>query len=59
MALPRCTFGVESHGEAKRNPLAHHLFTEGPTTRDSYVYLNDKPGFGIEINWEYAKKYRA
>jgi D-galactarolactone cycloisomerase len=58
LALPRCTFGVESHGEAKRNPLAHHLYTEGPQTRDSYVYMNDKPGFGIEINWEYAKKYK-
>ena len=59
VALPRCAFGVESHGDANRNPLAHHLFTEGPETRGSYVYLNDKPGFGIEINWEYAKKHPA
>lgn len=58
-ALPRCSFGVESHGDAARDPLSHHLFTERAQTRDSYVYLNDKPGFGIEIDWGYAKKHRA
>jgi L-alanine-DL-glutamate epimerase-like enolase superfamily enzyme len=58
-ALPRCAFGVESHGDAARNPLAHHLFTEGPQTRDGYVHLNDKPGFGIEIDWDYARKHRV
>jgi D-galactarolactone cycloisomerase len=25
----------------------------------AYVYMNDKPGFGIEINWDYAKKHGA
>jgi len=58
-ALPRGGFGVESHGDAARNPLGHHLFTEGPQTHDGHVYLNDRPGFGIEINWEYVKKHRA
>jgi hypothetical protein len=58
-ALPRCGFGVESHGDAARNPLSHHLLVGGPETRDSFVHLNDKPGFGVEIDWDYAKRYAA
>src|SRR5438093_13690264 len=58
-ALPRCGFGVESHGDAARNPLSHHLLVGGPETRDSFVHLNDKPGFGAEIDWDYAKRYAA
>src|SRR5256712_98613 len=58
-ALPRCGFGVESHGDAARNPLSHHLLVGGPETRDSLVHLNDKPGFGVEIDWDYAKRYAA
>ena len=58
-ALPRCAFAVESHGDAMRDPLSHHLLTGRPETRDSHVYLNDKPGFGFDVNWDYAKKYRA
>src|SRR6266850_2366068 len=58
-ALPRCGFGVESHGDAARNPLSHHLLLGGPETRDSFVHLNDKPGFGVEIDWDYAKRYAA
>ncbi len=59
VALPRCAFAVESHGDAARDPLSHHLFTGKPEVRASYVYLSDRPGFGVEVNWEYAKKYRA
>jgi len=58
-ALPRCGFGVESHGDAARNPLSHNLLVGGSETRDSFVHLNDKPGFGVEINWDYAKRYAA
>jgi len=58
-ALPRCGFGVESHGDAARNPLSHHLLVGGPETRDSFVHLNDKPGFGVEIDWDYAKRHAA
>ena len=58
-ALPRCAFAVESHGDAARDPLSHHLFTGKPETRASHVHLSDRPGFGVEVNWEFAKKYRA
>ncbi|MCC7486089.1 MAG: mandelate racemase/muconate lactonizing enzyme family protein [Burkholderiales bacterium] len=58
-ALPRCAFAVESHGDANRDPLSHHLFEGGPEVRGSHVHLGDRPGFGIELNREFAKKYRA
>jgi L-alanine-DL-glutamate epimerase-like enolase superfamily enzyme len=28
-------------------------------TRDSHVHLNDKPGFGVEINWSFVEKHRS
>ena len=31
----------------------------GAETRDSFVHLSDQPGFGVEINWDYAKRYAA
>ncbi len=58
-AFPRTGFAVESHGSADRDPIWHGLFSERAQVRDSYVYLNDKPGFGVEINWDYAKRHSA
>jgi L-alanine-DL-glutamate epimerase-like enolase superfamily enzyme len=50
---------VESHGDTARDPLSHHLLVGGAETRDSVVHLNGKSGFGVEINWDYAKRYAA
>jgi D-galactarolactone cycloisomerase len=58
-AFPRSSFGVESHGDAARDPVAHGLFRERIEVRDGHVQLNDKPGFGMEIDWEFAKRHRA
>ena len=58
-AFPRTGYAVESHGDPDRDPIWHGLFSERAQVRDSYVYLNDKPGFGIEIDWDYAKKHGA
>jgi L-alanine-DL-glutamate epimerase-like enolase superfamily enzyme len=58
-AFPRCGFGVESHGDAARDPVSFGLYRERVQVRDSHVHLNDKPGFGVEIDWEFVKRYRA
>jgi L-alanine-DL-glutamate epimerase-like enolase superfamily enzyme len=58
-AFPRTGFAVESHGSPDRDPIWHGLFSERAQVRDSYVYMNDKPGFGIEIDWGFAKQYAA
>jgi len=58
-AFPRCGFGVESHGDAHRDPVSFGLYRERALVRDSHVYLNDKPGFGIEVDWGFVDKHRA
>ncbi|MBM3341113.1 MAG: mandelate racemase/muconate lactonizing enzyme family protein [Betaproteobacteria bacterium] len=58
-AFPRTGFAVESHGSHERDPIWHGLFSERAQVRDSHVYMNDKPGFGIEIDWAFAKRHAA
>ncbi len=55
-AFPRTGFAVESHGSVDRNPIWHGLFSDRAQIRDSYTTMNDKPGFGVEIDWDYAKQ---
>jgi L-alanine-DL-glutamate epimerase-like enolase superfamily enzyme len=35
------------------------LFADRAQIRDSYVHLNDRPGFGIEIDWQFVEAHRA
>lgn len=58
-AFPRCGFGVESHGDAARDPVSFGLYRERAPVRDSHVHLNDRPGFGIEIDWDFVARHRA
>ena len=58
-ACPRCAFGVESHGDARRDAVSHGLFRERAHAREGYVQLSGRPGFGIEIDWDFVRKYRA
>jgi D-galactarolactone cycloisomerase len=58
-AFPTAAFAVESHGGDERDPVWFGLYTERAQVRDGYVHLNDKPGFGIEIDWDYVKRNRA
>jgi D-galactarolactone cycloisomerase len=59
LALPRCAFGVESHGGKDSDPLAYGLFQEHPELRDGHIHIGDKPGFGIEPDWAFVERYRA
>jgi D-galactarolactone cycloisomerase len=59
MAFPRGGFAVESHGDEERDPISHHLYTEHVERRGSFVHLNDKPGFGFEVDWKFVDKHRA
>ena len=42
LALPRCAYGVESHGGPDTDPLAHGLFHEHPELRDGF-HIGDGP----------------
>lgn len=37
--------------------VLHEVFPGSPILKDGYVYANDKPGLGIDINEELAAKY--
>ena len=54
LAAPRCAFGVESHGGPQTDPLAHGIFREHPELRDGHLHLNDRPGFGLEVDWAFV-----
>jgi D-galactarolactone cycloisomerase len=59
LALPRCAYGVESHGGPDTDPLAHGLFKAHPQLRDGFLHLGDAPGFGLEPDWAFVDRYRA
>lgn len=59
LALPRCAFGVESHGGVETDPLAHGLFHEHPELRDGFLHVGDRPGFGFDPDWQFVERYRA
>jgi len=58
-AFGEAAFGVESHGDPGRHPIQHGIYKEGTKVRDGMVYLNDLPGFGTEIDWDYVEKHPA
>ncbi len=58
-AFPRLGFGVESHGNADRDPLWFEMFNERAQVKDGQVHMSDLPGFGFEIDWKTVKKYAA
>jgi L-alanine-DL-glutamate epimerase-like enolase superfamily enzyme len=59
LAMPRCTFGVESHGGPDTDPLHYGLFQEHPHLHDGYLTISDKPGFGLEIDWDFVARHAA
>ena len=58
-AFPAASFGVESHGDPHRDPVWHGMYRSRAQIKDSYTYLSDRPGFGIEIDWAFVEKHKA
>lgn len=56
-AFPGASFGVESNG--KPDPLWSGMYARRAQIRNSYVQLDDAPGFGIEIDWKFIDRHRA
>ena len=50
-------FGIQEW--ARFNELVYDIFPGLPEVRNGYMYPNDKPGLGIEINEKLAAKYPA
>jgi D-galactarolactone cycloisomerase len=57
-AFPAASFGVESHIDPDRDPVGHGMFLDHAERRGSYVHLNDRPGFGVEIDWKFVASHR-
>ncbi|MBT5664704.1 MAG: mandelate racemase/muconate lactonizing enzyme family protein, partial [Rhodospirillaceae bacterium] len=58
-AFGDAAFGAESHGSHDRHPIQHGLYSQSIEIRDGMVHLSDRPGFGVDINWDFVKKYRS
>ena len=59
-AFHRVGFIAEVHGDPKRNPIWHNgLFREKAEVSDGYLILNERPGFGYDINWDFVERYRV
>jgi L-alanine-DL-glutamate epimerase-like enolase superfamily enzyme len=58
-AFGDAAFGAESHGSHDRHPVQHGLYSQTIEIRDGMVHLSDRPGFGVEINWDFVKKYKS
>jgi L-alanine-DL-glutamate epimerase-like enolase superfamily enzyme len=58
-AFGDAAFGAESHGGTDRHPIQHGLYTEHTTVKDGMVHLSDKPGFGVDIDWDFVRKTGA
>ncbi|HTH98898.1 MAG TPA: mandelate racemase/muconate lactonizing enzyme family protein [Stellaceae bacterium] len=58
-AFPRCGHSVESHGSHERDPIWQGMYTDRAEIRDSYVYMNEKPGWGYEVEWDFVRKHIA
>jgi D-galactarolactone cycloisomerase len=58
-AFPDASFGVEVNGNPARNPVWEGLYRERARIEGSYVHLNDKPGFGVDIDWDFVARHKA
>jgi D-galactarolactone cycloisomerase len=59
LALPRCAYGVESHGGPDTDPLAHGLVQAHPELRGGFLHIGEAPGFGLEPDWAFVERYRV
>ena len=56
-AFPGASFSVESNGNP--DPLWSGMYKQRAQIRDGYVHLEERPGFGIEIDWDFIRRHRA
>jgi L-alanine-DL-glutamate epimerase-like enolase superfamily enzyme len=50
---------VEAFVDNDRDPLWENLFSKRAQIVKGKLVLNEDPGFGFDINWDYVKRYRA
>ena len=55
-SIPHGTYLEYFHPQ--RDPIWHNMIANGPTLRDGYVSLSERPGLGWELDLDYIEKYR-
>ena len=58
-AFPRTGYAVESHGSHDRDPIWQGMYLDRAQVKDSYVTMNEKPGWGIELDWKFINAHLA
>ena len=58
-AFPQASFGVEVNGDPARNPVWYGMYRSRARIEGSYVVLDDEPGFGVEIDWDFVRSHGA
>jgi L-alanine-DL-glutamate epimerase-like enolase superfamily enzyme len=58
-AFPRTGYAVESHGAHDRDPIWQGMYLERAQIKDSYVTMNEKPGWGVEFDWKFINAHLA
>lgn len=48
-------FGIQEH--MPHEPLVDEVFSHAYSFKDGFMYPGDKPGLGVDLNFELAKKY--
>jgi D-galactarolactone cycloisomerase len=56
-AFPNASFAVETSGTP--DPMSAGMYSRRAPIRDGYVHVDDAPGFGLEIDWDFIKRHRA
>ena len=59
LAYPSASFAVETIGNKMRDVLGTGIYASGPQVGRGQVHISDAPGFGVEIDWEFARRHRA
>lgn len=54
-AFPGASFAVESNGVP--DPLWSGMYRQRAQLREGHVHLEETPGFGIEIDWDFIKRH--
>jgi mannonate dehydratase len=55
--LASANFGIQEWCGIDESPRLNEVFSGIPRVRDGFVYVEDKPGFGVDIDEEKAKRY--
>lgn len=50
-------FGIQEWGGMDESPQLNEVFSGIPKVRNGYAYVEDRPGFGVDIDEEKAKRY--